>query len=206
VETLEDYLGSLASTQPVPGGGSAATIVGALGASLVAMVARISANNPKLATPDETALRVAAEADTVREALMLARERDERAFAAVVAAQALPRGDDRQTKARAGAIEAALHDAAAAPLEACQLCLAVLRLCTQLLEISSRALASDVGCAAEFGSAALAACAYNVRINHRYMRDTAAVERQSAELTHDAAEGATLLAGVRDGVRRSLEP
>ena len=35
------------------------------------------------------------------------------------------------------------------------------------------ALASDVGCAAELASAALAACAYNVRVNHRYMHDEA---------------------------------
>ncbi|MGD0476464.1 MAG: cyclodeaminase/cyclohydrolase family protein, partial [Candidatus Velthaea sp.] len=44
---LQAYLNRLASAQPTPGGGSAATIVGALGAALVAMVARITLGNPK---------------------------------------------------------------------------------------------------------------------------------------------------------------
>ncbi|MBV8147778.1 MAG: cyclodeaminase/cyclohydrolase family protein [Candidatus Eremiobacteraeota bacterium] len=193
METLERYLGQLASTQPTPGGGSAATIVAAVGAALVAMAARISAGNPKYAAYRETALRVASESDAVRTSLVLARERDERAFAAVVAAQG------------ARAREAALHAAAEAPLDAAKDCTRVLRLAASALEVPNRNLASDIGCAAEFGFAALAACAYNVRINHRYMRDAAAIERQAARLTQYERDGAALLEMVREGVRRLLE-
>jgi formiminotetrahydrofolate cyclodeaminase len=65
-------------------------------------------------------------------------------------------------------------------------------------------LASDVGCAAEFGAAAVAACAYNVRVNHRYMRDEASIERQKQALEtieRDAAGGAN---AVRDLVNAAL--
>jgi methenyltetrahydrofolate cyclohydrolase len=193
VDTLDGYLGQLASTQPTPGGGSAATIVGAIGAALVAMTARISANNPKYEAHRESALRIAAEADSVRNSLLCARERDERAFAAVVAAQA------------AAARETALHDAAEAPLDASEACTRVLRLAASALEIPNRSLASDLGCAAEFGFAALAACAYNVRVNHRYMRDPAAIERQAARLAQYERDGTELLATVREGVRQLLK-
>jgi methenyltetrahydrofolate cyclohydrolase len=194
VETLERYLGQLASTQPTPGGGSAATIVGALGAALVAMAARISADNPKYAAYRETALRIATESDAVRTSLALARDRDERAFAAVVAA--------RDARAR----ETALLAAAEAPLDAGKDCTQVLRLAAGALAVPNRNLASDIGCAAEFGYAALAACAYNVRINHRYMRDAATIERQAGRLTQYERQATELLATVRDGVRQLLEP
>jgi formiminotetrahydrofolate cyclodeaminase len=39
---LQDYLDELASAQPTPGGGSAAALSGAMGASLASMVARLT--------------------------------------------------------------------------------------------------------------------------------------------------------------------
>ncbi len=85
VVTLDEYLRRLASSDPVPGGGSAAALIGAIAAALAAMVGRIAS-----APLDD----VVAEADRLREELGAARLRDEAAFAAVVAAQALPKDDE----------------------------------------------------------------------------------------------------------------
>ena len=204
VETLDGYLHQLASTQPTPGGGSAAAIVGALGAALVAMVARICASNPTYAAHRESALAIGSHADGVRDALSQARQRDESAYAAVVAAQALPRESDGDRARRRTALESALSDAAQAPLDACGSCVEVLRLCVRLLEIPNRALAGDVGCATEFGYAAAAACAYNVRINHRYMKDGAAVERQDRRLQRLQSEAGALLERTRVAVAGTI--
>jgi formiminotetrahydrofolate cyclodeaminase len=62
-------------------------------------------------------------------------------------------------------------------------------------------LASDIGCAAEFAAAAVAACAYNVRVNHRAMRDSALVATQAVEMERYERESATLLRRVRETVR-----
>jgi formiminotetrahydrofolate cyclodeaminase len=195
VETLDEYLLRLASRDAVPGGGSAAALVGALGAALVAMVGRI------LAEPVEG---LVAQADRLRDELSAARLQDETAFRAVVAAQALPKADDAERAARRSAIESALQGAAHAPLQASALALEVLKLALQLAEARTGALASDVGCAAEFAYAALTACAYNVRINHRYMRDAAVIAAQAATLNSHQGDAALILERVRDAVARAL--
>jgi len=178
----------------VPGGGSAAALVGALGAALAAMVARIGA-------ADDTLAR---EADQLRAQLIEARFRDETAFRAVVAAQALPKGNDDERAARRSALESALYAAAEAPLHAASLALAVLELSERVFDASTAALVSDAGCAAEFANAALLACAYNVRINHRYMKDAAAIARQSATLTAMEERARRTLAGLRQRLAAAL--
>lgn len=204
VETLDRYFTELASAEPTPGGGSAATIVASAGASLVAMVARICEKNPKFAAHHEAAHYIATKADALRGELTSARERDERAFARVIEAQNLPRGTEAETAERKRALEMALHSAAQAPLRACKLCLDVLHLAEQTLEFHNRTLASDVGCAAEFGFAAVAACAYNVRINHRYMKDADAVHDQSSLLVGYENEARTILGRIRHAVAGAL--
>ena len=44
--TVRDFLSDLGSDSPAPGGGTVAALCGALGASLVAMVGRLSAGRP----------------------------------------------------------------------------------------------------------------------------------------------------------------
>jgi formiminotetrahydrofolate cyclodeaminase len=188
VATIDDYLRRLASSDPVPGGGSAAALAGALGAALTAMVGRI--HSPPI-------LELVEHADRLRSELEDARRRDEAAYAAVVAAQAMPKRDETERSERRTAIEGALNAAAEAPLHAAGLALGVLELTDRLVEGPRGALASDIGCAAELAFAAVAACAYNVRVNHRYMRDSLAIEEQAAQLSGVEGEASRILARVR---------
>ncbi|MDQ6930916.1 MAG: cyclodeaminase/cyclohydrolase family protein [Candidatus Eremiobacteraeota bacterium] len=205
METLDTYLSGLASSSATPGGGSAAMFVAAAGAALVAMVCRISQNNPKLAAHHQAAERIAAEADELRAAFIDVRKRDEDAFDRVVEAQRMPKSTDAQTRARADALEGALHHAAAVPLEAAGLVGRALLLAHATLAIESKNLISDVGCAAEFAHAALKACAYNVRINHKFMKNRAPVGAQSQELDGLEREGALLLGEIRAAVDGALK-
>jgi formiminotetrahydrofolate cyclodeaminase len=188
VETIGDYLERLASSDPVPGGGSAAALTAAVAAALTAMVGRFQAPSS-----DE----IVARADGLRRDLCEARRRDEAAYAAVVAAQALPRRDDAERATRRDALAASLYEAAEAPLHAATLALSVLELTGRLTETPMRALASDVGSAAELAAAAVAACAYNVRVNHRYMHDEPAIRREAAALDRVEREASQILARVR---------
>ena len=201
MESLSEYLTQLASEWPTPGGGSAATVVGAAGAALVAMVARISSTNPKYAAYKDEAREIVARADELREEFLRARERDEAAYDRVVAATALPKATDDEKRTRREALENALAHAAAEPLLAAELALHVLRLAHRALDIPNKNLVSDIGCAAEFGAASLAACAYNVRINHKFMHDADEIEAQRHMLERYEREGADLLNDVRRALR-----
>lgn len=204
VTSIDGYLERLASAAPAPGGGSAATIVGAAGAALAAMVARICLQNPAYAKHAELAGEIVEKADQLREEFLEARERDETAFRRVVEAQALPKGTEAEQAARRDALELALGHAATEPLRAARLSLNVLMLSLRLVEIPNRNLASDVGCAAEFGYAALAASAYNVRINHRFMRDTDAIASHEHQLKNYETEAGSILDTVRSVVHERL--
>jgi formiminotetrahydrofolate cyclodeaminase len=197
VDTIDAYLEALASARPTPGGGSAATIVAAAGAALVAMVARLTAANEKYRAKRSEAERLVAKADTRRRELLEARTADENAYANVVAAQALGRATPEEKSRRTALVQTALAEAAAAPLVSAKLALAVLQLASEATLLENEHLASDVGCAAEFAAAAIAAAAYNVRVNHRYMRDAEVVARQTAELESIEVTGKQLLAAVR---------
>ena len=144
VEALNEYLTKLASDAPVPGGGSAAMVVGAAACALVAMVARICAGSPKYDAARELTQRLIAQADALREKMLGDRVRDEAAFQAVVAARG-----NKETMQRA------LCEAAAVPLEGVSDALTALRLAAESIALGNANLISDLGCAAEFAYAAL---------------------------------------------------
>ena len=203
-DTLSDYLTQLASQAPTPGGGSAAALVAAAAAALVGMVARIDGSSPKYASHHALAEELVAAADAARMHLLAAGADDEAAYTQVVAAQALPKSTPSGVTARRDALERALQRAAAQPLASAACALDVLRLAERALEIPNPNLVSDLGCAASFANAAVTACAYNVRVNHRFMHDRNVIDAQSRELAHLERAADSLEASIRERVQTAL--
>jgi formiminotetrahydrofolate cyclodeaminase len=185
VDSVDTYLNALASASPTPGGGSAATIVAAMGAALVAMAARITAANSKYEAVLVHAQRLEQKAEELRTSLARARKRDEDAFAMVMRT----RGEERQV---------ALREAAQAPLDAMELALQVQLLAIEALELKNPYLESDLACAQEFGGAAVAALSYNVRVNHRAMHDERIVAQQRTAMERCENESRALLTFFRE--------
>jgi formiminotetrahydrofolate cyclodeaminase len=179
---FEAYLDALASAYPTPGGGSAATLVGALAAALCAMVARITLGSPKLAPVHAAAAGVAADADGLRRQFVELRPHDEAAFQAVVAAQALPRATDAEKTERRERLQRALAGAAEAPLEAAGRASEAFALTARTAELRNANLMSDVDCALRFARAAFDASVANVEVNHRFITDAAVVAEQRERL------------------------
>lgn len=195
VETLDGYLTKLASADPVPGGGSAAMVSGALACALVSMVARICLNSTKYEPVHAPARALVEAADSLRGRMSELRAHDEQAFLAVVAAK----GDK-------DAMQQALQGAAAAPLEGAGAAVEALRLAHRALGLNNSHLASDTGCASEFAYAALTACAYNVRVNHTFMKDERVVAAQQAELERLEREALSFKDAIGQTVRMALTP
>ena len=179
---IDAYLDRLASAEPTPGGGSAATLVGALGAALCAMVARITGGNARYDSVRTEALAIAAAADVLRERFAAARPLDEAAYERVVAASALPKATEDQKRARTASMQAALAGAAEAPLAAAGLSAEGVALAERANALGNTHLVSDVECALHFFRAALAGSVANVRINHHFIKDAALVQAQEERL------------------------
>jgi formiminotetrahydrofolate cyclodeaminase len=201
---IEAYLDALASAEPTPGGGSAATLVGALAAALCAMVARITTTSPKLAPVHEEAAAIAEDADDLRRRFLELGPLDEAAFRAVIDAQALPRSTDAEKVARRDQLQRALIGAAETPLEAARLATDAFALTSRSAELHNANLMSDVDCAMHFARAAFDASAANVEVNHRFITDAGIVAQQRdrlATLGRAAREFETRTASVVVGRR-----
>jgi formiminotetrahydrofolate cyclodeaminase len=161
-----------------------------MGAALCAMVARITTASERYAAVHADAKAVVTDADVLRERFLAAGPIDEAAYRRVVDAMAMPRGNDAEKRARTEALQEALAGAAEAPLEAAGLAAEGFAIAARAAALGNSNLMSDVECALHFFRAALGASVANVRINHRFIKDTGAVEKQNERLVaiHDAAD------------------
>lgn len=180
--TIPEYLAALASKAPVPGGGSATALAGALGAALVAMVANLTTGRAKYAAVEGEMQAMRRAAEAARAELTALMEDDERAYAAFAATLALPRGSESERRTRARARQEALRGAATPPLAMARVSRRVLDLARTAAELGNPYLASDAGVAALLAEAALQASAINVRVNLAQINDEAFVAQTETAL------------------------
>lgn len=171
----ESFLEQLAAPTPTPGGGSASAHSGATAAALVAMVARLSVGKKKYAEIEDRMREIASEADDLRELLQAAVPRDAAAFEAFLTALRMPKSDEEEKQARAEAMEAAIHGAAAIPLEVAEHAGRVLDLAAEVAETGNVNAITDAASGAELAAATLRAAGLNVRINAQSASDEQAV-------------------------------
>lgn len=179
---LGEFLDRLGSSDPTPGGGAAAAVVGALGAALIEMTANLTVGKPRLADFEQQARSIAGRAADLRHRLEQLGDADAEAFDKVTSAYKLPRADDAQKSARAGAIQAALHAAADVPLDTARVAANVIELAEQAAPILNPAVISDVLVGALLAQSAVHSAALNVEINLASMTDAGSVERYSSDL------------------------
>ena len=124
---LERVLDAFASSEPLPGGGSAAALTGALGVSLLLMVAGMA--KTRTGAPEETADLAAAAArlGPIREELTALIDADSSAYLNVIAAYRQPKATDEERARRRDAIQAALRVAIDVPLQTMRACERALR-------------------------------------------------------------------------------
>ena len=183
--SVEQFLEDLASSSPTPGGGTAAAVAAAMGASLMEMVAALTLTKEKFASAHEAVRPIAGAAHAARtEFLRLAKE-DAEAYDAVVAARRLPKETEEQKAARAEAIAAGNRRATEIPMQTAQAAVRLLAALPELVEKGNPGAASDAGSAALLLEAATAAALLNVGINLPGVTEpdfTARMNRETAEL------------------------
>ena len=197
---VADLMDAFASTDAVPGGGSAAALAGATGASLLLMVAGLP--KTKSGAPEETAdlAEAASRLHPLRDSLLELVDRDSDAYSQVMEAFRLPKSTDEEKEARKQAIERATRLATEAPLNTMRACQQALRGAVVVARNGNRRTTSDVGVGVELLRAALRGAQLNVEINLSSLDDAAYAARVRTEmeqLERDAAADA-------DTARRAL--
>jgi len=192
-ETLSGFVEAVASSAPMPGGGSVVAHVGALGAALAEMVAGLTIGRKKYVAVDGEMKELAARAVTLGARLAALVKEDSDSYALVSAAYKLQKETPVQVAARDAAIQAALMKAAAVPLETARACVAVAKLAASCAQNGNTNAVSDAGVAALLAEAACKGAAYNVRINVSSMSDPHAgreLADEAAALVHECASAA----------------
>jgi len=197
---VADLMDAFASTDAVPGGGSAAALAGATGASLLLMVAGLP--KTKSGAPEETAdlAEAASRLHPLRDSLLELVDRDSDAYSQVMEAFRLPKSTDEEKEARKQAIERATRLATEAPLNTMRACQQALRGAVVVARNGNRRTTSDIGVGVELLRAALRGAQLNVEINLSSLDDAAYAARVRTEmeqLERDAAADA-------DTARRAL--
>ncbi|HSY95416.1 MAG TPA: cyclodeaminase/cyclohydrolase family protein, partial [Steroidobacteraceae bacterium] len=120
--SIDKFLDDLASGNPTPGGGSAAAIMGAMGAALVSMVCNVTIGKKGYEAVEPEMKAVRDESEKVRRRLTAMVAEDIAAFDSIMAAYKLPKATDEEKARRAAAIQAGLRRATETPLDCARVC------------------------------------------------------------------------------------
>ncbi|MFT5207734.1 MAG: formiminotetrahydrofolate cyclodeaminase [Candidatus Omnitrophota bacterium] len=175
--SLESYTNLLGSSQPSPGGGSAAAIIAANAIALCEMVCRLNAKRIKSYSNHWVSLSRAKRFEKARQACLNLSDADTRAFEAV----------SKYWKTGGEDLQQALKTASQTPLQLAELITQNAILAVNEIEPTSKHLISDLAEAGLFFKSTFESAVMNVRINLLSIEDSvfvAAQERKIANLKH----------------------
>ena len=167
LKSCRDFADVLASKEPVPGGGGAASYVGALGAALCTMVGNYTVGKKKYAEVEDEVKALMAEAIDIQHKLVDLAEADADAFEPLSKAYGIPKEDPNRDKV----MEDCLRNAVAAPAEMVRQSARAIELHQRMGQIGSKIMLSDVGTGVLLCKAALLGAALNVKVNTKSMAD-----------------------------------
>jgi formiminotetrahydrofolate cyclodeaminase len=115
-QTLGEFLESLGSGAPTPGGGAAGAVLAATGCALIAMVGRLTVGKKGFEEVEESMKELIERADVARGEFLDMAQSDAHAFDGVMVAFKMPKETEPEKTARSAAIQAGYEQAASVPL------------------------------------------------------------------------------------------
>jgi methenyltetrahydrofolate cyclohydrolase len=203
--SIDEFLDRLASGDPTPGGGSAAAIMGAMGAALVSMVCNVSIGKKGYESVEAELRAILAKSEALRHRLAAMVAEDVAAFDGLMAAYKLPKASDDDKAARAAAIQASLRRATLVPLDCARVCGEVIGLARRAGAQGYQHVISDAGVGVSAAYSALRSAALNVFINAPALKDREFAERSIQEIENLLSASAVESEAVYLLVRRRLE-
>ena len=198
------FIDELASAAPTPGGGGAASYVGAVASALASMVGNLTVGKKTYAAVEDDVRATLERLALLRNKLLALIESDAQAFEPLAASYRMPKATPEEAAAKQAALQLALGPACDVPLIIMRTCAEVIDHADFLARNGSKLAVSDAGAAAVLARAVVAA-SMNVYINAASMDDEARADRYRAEadrLIAEANERADgILAYTMDAIR-----
>lgn len=168
-KSCNEFIEVLSSKEPVPGGGGASALIGAIGMALGNMVGSLTAGKKKYADVEEDIKALMEKSKVLINKLSGLVDKDAEAFEPLAAAYSLPKETEEEKAKKAEIMEKALIIASEAPLEIMETCCEAIDLVEEYAEKGSRLAVSDAGVAAIALRSALLGASLNVFINTKSM-------------------------------------
>ncbi len=202
---LPDFLSELASSAPVPGGGTAAALNGAIGTALLTMVAQLTIGKKGYEEFDEEMKQVKEKLIPRRERFINLMDEDAESFKGVMQAYKLPKMTEAERREREQVISEALKRAAAVPLRTMKLALEVLKLAKPVAEFGNKSSISDAGVGTMNLDTAFKGARLNVLINLAGIKDAQFVAEIQETVDELSAEAEGLVSEYLKIVSRRMQ-
>ena len=180
-KSCKEFVDVLASKEPVPGGGGASALAGAIGIALGSMVGSLTLGKKKYADVEGDIKRLMAKADEIRERMITLIDRDAEVFEPLAKAYGMPKETPEEQAEKARVMEIVLKDACDVPLEIMRAACDGIDAIAEFAAKGSKLAISDAGCAATVCRASLEAAALNVFINTKAMANREYAEKINLE-------------------------
>lgn len=191
-KTCNEFLEVLASKAPVPGGGGAAALGGAIGMALSNMVGNLTVGKKKYAEVEDEVKELIARGSQIIEELKSLVDKDAEVFEPLSKAYGLPAETEEQKKIKEETLEKCSKDACSVPMEIMRKAFEGIKIHQRMGEIGTKIAISDVGCGVVFLKSALISGMLNVVINLNTIKDQDFVEKTRAEMDRLLEEGSKI--------------
>ncbi len=201
---VPDFLAELASSEPVPGGGSAAALAGAVGCALLTMVAKLSIGKKGYEEFQDEFTRARDRLVPMRERFLALVDEDAESFRRVMKAYKLPKMTEVDRQERAKAISDALKVAAETPFRTMKLALEALRQAKPIVCYGNKSSVTDAGVGTMQLDTCFRGARLNVLTNLPSILDKDFVTEKREALDEMASEAETLVREYQDTVTRRM--
>ncbi|MGI6217940.1 MAG: cyclodeaminase/cyclohydrolase family protein [Coriobacteriales bacterium] len=164
---VRSFTDVLSTKAPVPGGGGASALVGAVGIALGNMVGDLTVGKPKYADVEDEVKGLMKQCEEVRANLLSLIDADAEAFEPLSKAYGIPKDDPTRDEV----MEKALRVACDVPMDIMREVGKAIDLLERMGQIGTAIAISDVGVGATCCKAAIKGASLNVFINTKSMKD-----------------------------------
>ena len=199
---IKDYLELLSSKAPVPGGGGASALAGALGDSLGQMVVHLTLGKKRYAQAEQDMLNYERELKRLQQEFLMLADKDAEVFAPLAECYRLPSSTEEERAYKEKVMEERLVQASSVPLEIMEKAAEMLK---ELAEKGSVMAVSDVGVGVQFVRTAILGAVMNVYINTRSMKDRKRAEELNREAKRLTKEGTDAADRIYEKIVKQLQ-